>query len=584
VTEVVKRLSAAERAAMSAQIDRIAQTPVPQLDTQRGSQFVFVAHFDGTNNDKDNLALSGSKLTTNVAQLHEQMQGQNKANPNFESVYYRGVGTDPGLEGGIEATVAPSKDMRETADQAYKDFHKQALTWLKAHPEANPAESLQVMATGFSRGAGTAAVFSQMLHERGLTDPATGKALIPPGQLGLAGALVLDPVTTAYDRNSAFSPESKNITVVQAQHEYRSPFKGVDHSGHPQVRVVPVTGNHCDIGGGYDNGIAARVLESSTVWMKKAGVPIAEVPPERRHDGTAVVHHERDLPKTAETAQVARSPLLRAAFPLGSRLVEGAAQQADYPLTHDPRNGLNAPRLLVQSATEETRLANGWGRFEAAESTVWRKDFSVPGQGGQGGKDGITIRASVVEPHLKASDNQRRLDMHLHSVGRDGQVMEHLRVNADGRQPAAVMQAVDQRLGARSPVVGAAVAPVSAPLHPALRQLSDQLAARGFTPDQVQKISDHAREQVGVQAMDQLRHAALHKDGQSVALVFREQPFKGFAIEDALSGRGRTDGAATHHGTPTATSPQLAPQLGPPLSTQGSVQSWSRAEPGAYAR
>ena len=555
---------------MSAQADRIAQTPVPQLDTQRGSQFVFVAHFDGTNNDKDNLALSGSQLTTNVAQLHEQMQAQSKRSSNFKSRYYEGVGTDPGLEGALEAAVVPSADMRETALKAYNDFRREALTWLKAHPEANPAESLQVMATGFSRGAGTAAVFSQMLHERGLTDPATGKALIPPGQLGLAGALVFDPVTTAYDRNSAFSPESKNITVVQAQHEYRSPFKGVDHSGHPQVRVVPVTGNHCDIGGGYDNGIAARVLESSTAWMKKAGVPIAEVPPERRHDGTAVVHHERDLPKTAETAQVARSPLLRAAFPLGSRLVEGAAQQADYPLTHDPRNGLNAPRHLVQSATEETRLANGWKRFEAAESTVWRKDFAAPGQGGKDGqdgrdgKDGITIRASVVEPHLKASDNQRRLDMHLHSVGRDGQVVEHLRVNADGRQPAAVMQAVDQRLGARSPVVGASVAPVSAPLHPALRQLSDQLTARGFTPDQVQKISDHAREQVGVQAMDQLRHAALHKDGQSVALVLREQPFKGFAIEDALSSdRGRTDAVT---------------------ALQSPAPSWSRAESGAYAR
>src|SRR5690606_30622100 len=106
-----------------------------------------------------------------------------------------------------------------------------------------------VMATGFSRGAGTAAVFSQMLHERGLNDPATGKVIVPPGQLGLAGALMFDPVTTGYDRNTAFSPASKNITVVQALNEYRTPFKGVDHSGHPNASVVSVTGNHCDIGG-----------------------------------------------------------------------------------------------------------------------------------------------------------------------------------------------------------------------------------------------------------------------------------------------------------------------------------------------
>ena len=231
------------------------------------------------------------------------------------------------------------------------------------------------MATGFSRGAGTAAVFSQMLHERGLTDPASGKVLIPPGQLGLAGGLMFDPVTTGYDRNSAFSPESKNITVVQAKNEYRTPFKGVDHSGHPGVTVVPVTGNHCDIGGGTDNGIAARVLKPSTEWMKAAKVPIDDVPPGRRHQGTDTVHHERDLPKTTETIAATRSPLLRSMFPVGSRVVEGLAGAADYPVTHDPRKGLAAPRQLTQAAREETVLPNGWRRFEGAEGTVWRKDF-----------------------------------------------------------------------------------------------------------------------------------------------------------------------------------------------------------------
>ena len=61
MTEVVKRLNAAEQAALSAQVDKIAAAPRPTLDTASGKQFVFVAHFDGTNNDKDNLALSGSR-------------------------------------------------------------------------------------------------------------------------------------------------------------------------------------------------------------------------------------------------------------------------------------------------------------------------------------------------------------------------------------------------------------------------------------------------------------------------------------------------------------------------------------------
>ena len=548
MTEVVKHLSPAEQAALSAQVDKIAAAPRPTLDTASGKQFVFVAHFDGTNNDKDNLALSGSRYTTNVAQLSEQMKGDSRSNPNFESRYYQGVGTDPGLEGVLEASIRPSADMRETADRAYKEFTLKASEWLKAHPEADPLASLKVMATGFSRGAGTAAVFSQMLHERGLTDPATGKVLIPPGQLGLAGGLMFDPVTTGYDRNSAFSPESKNITVVQANNEYRTPFKGVDHSGHPGVTVVPVTGNHCDIGGGTDNGIAARVLSASTDWVKAAQVPISDVPPGRRHQGTDTVHHERDLPKTTETIAATRSPLLRSMFPVGSRVVEGLAGAADYPVTHDPRKGLTAPRQLTQAASEETVLSNGWRRFEAAEGTVWRKDF--PQQASD-----VMVKASLVEPHLKPGVDQRRLDLHLQSVGKDGKPAEYLKLNVDGKSPAAAMQAMDQKLGPR--VQGAAVAaptqsnphfnaqPNAQPhLHPALRDLSVQLAARGYSPEQALKISSYAQNQVGTQDPAHLKHAALHKDGQSVALVFRDPPFKGIAIEEALNAEVITGPAA----------------------------------------
>jgi hypothetical protein len=553
MTEIVKRLSPAETGVMSLQADKIAATPSPHVDTMNGKQFVFVAHFDGTNNDKDNVKLSGSAQWTNVAQLSKQMEVESKRNENFSSNYYRGVGTDPGLEGALEASIRPSGDMRETALLAYTDFQKQATTWLRAHPEANPTESLKVLTTGFSRGVGTAAVFSQMLHERGLTDPATGKVIVPQGQLGLAGAMVFDPVTTGYDRNSAFSPESKNITVVQAKNEYRTVFKGVDHSGHPGASVIPVTGNHCDIGGGYDNGIAARVLASSTAWMKKSGVPIAEVPPERRHDGTATVHHERDLPKTAETARAARSTWARALSPYGSRVVEGLAGAADYPVTHDPKKGLDAPRQLTQSATEESRLVNGWKRFEGAEATVWRKDFPGPGGG--------MVKASLVAPYLKPGMNQRPLSLQLQSVRPDGSSTEHPPVKADGQDPGATMRALDQRLGnghrqaegAKSPAPMQSSASSHAPLHPALQSLQAQLMHRGFTPEQASQISAYA--QNGLNPMDaaQLKQAALSKDGQSLALVFRDPPFRGIAIQEALTGQTRQN--------PAANAPAMTPMV-----------------------
>jgi hypothetical protein len=394
------------------------------------------------------------------------------------------------------------------------------------------------MATGFSRGAGTAAVFSQMLHERGLTDPATGREIVPPGQLGLAGAMVFDPVTTGYDRNSAFSPESHNITVVQAKNEYRVPFKGVDHSGHPGVSVIPVTGNHCDIGGGYDNGIAARVLEASTAWMKKAGVPIAEVPPERRFDGRATVHHERDLPKTTETAQAARSTWARALFPVASRIVEGIAGAADYPLTHEPKNGLDAPRQLTQSAREETRQANGWKRFEAAEATVWRKDFPGP--------DGSSVRASLVEPYLKPGMNQRPLGLHLQSVQPDGDSTQHPVIKADGQDPGALMRGLDQKLGPRHNQAPTGQTPTlsQTPLHPALQSLQAQLTARGYSAEQANQISTYAQNGLNPHDAAQLKHAALSKDGQSLALVFRDPPFKGIDIQEALAPQAQHSPAA----------------------------------------
>ncbi len=55
MTETIKKLNPAETAAMSAQADKIAATPAPRIDANSGEKFVFVAHFDGTNNDKDNL-------------------------------------------------------------------------------------------------------------------------------------------------------------------------------------------------------------------------------------------------------------------------------------------------------------------------------------------------------------------------------------------------------------------------------------------------------------------------------------------------------------------------------------------------
>lgn len=525
MTEVIKRLSAAEREQMSAQARHIAEAPAAQVDARSGEKFVFVAHFDGTNNDKDNVKLSGNPHQTNVADLHDQMAPHMRGNDSFRSAYYRGVGTDAGAKG-YHDVLLPSEEMRNTADRAYREFRTEALVWLEKNPQADPATSLQVMATGFSRGGGTAAVFSQLLYEHGLTDPKTGKQLVPPGQLGLAGAMVYDPVTTGYDGNAAFSPASKNVTVVRAQHEYREWFKGVDHGAHPGVRTVEVMGNHCNIGGGYDRGISARVLEASTEWFRQSGVPLADVPPHRRHDGAAAIYHEHDLPKTDEAMQASRSAIARAMWPLGSRAAEGVAQAADYPVTHDPRRGLNAPRQLDPAARPEAHVHDGWHRFEGAEGTVWRKHYALPS-----GKDATAV---MIERDFPGRDRDR-IDLHLLHTDEQGRTRELI------HRQAPIGQGNDLRHQLDASIPGQNRAFQPNPMHESgARQFREQLGSHlrqlGMSEQQVDTLAAAA-------VKEQVRHAGqggdvqafyLSKDGSTIAMQQHNGPLREFNVTQAL--------------------------------------------------
>ena len=385
------------------------------------------------------------------------------------------------------------------------------------------------MATGFSRGGGTAAVFSQLLYERGLTDPQTGKTLVPPGQLGLAGAMIYDPVTTGYDGNSAFSPTSKNITVVQAQNEYRTLFKGVDHSGHPGVTVVPVTGNHCNIGGGYDRGIGAKVLEASTEWFRQTGTPITDVPPGKRHDGSATVYHERDLPKTDVVAGVSQHPLARSAFPLGSRVLEGAAQRADYPVTHDPRNGLHAQRQLDPAARPERRQADGWQRFDGAQGTVWRKDYTSD--------KGVPLSAVVVERDLPGKANDR-VDMFLSRRDGQGGLLLERQLPADSGK--ALRESLDQRLDPKSRSRAEGAHLPSNEQQSQAQQFKDQLGPRlsqlGMSPGQIDTLAAAAvTESSRFGEQGEVSRYLLSRDGSTIAVQQNVPPLREFSVADALA-------------------------------------------------
>ena len=237
------------------------------------SQFVYFAAFDGTNNDKNHLDIGGNPMSTNVAQLFDQLA----QTTNFKGGYFSGVGT-PGTPFGSSAV--PTKGIVEIAERAYSDFAEKAAAWLTA--PGNAGGSVTTALTSFSRGYGSAAMFSQMLYERGLKDPGTGQVLIPAGQIGVSAAVNFDPVTTGIAGSLGMAPNATNVVTVIAQNEYRDLFRGADLSSQSGNTLLYMLGNHSGIGGGYDNGTGALALQGATGFFQASGLGIGNVPTERQ--------------------------------------------------------------------------------------------------------------------------------------------------------------------------------------------------------------------------------------------------------------------------------------------------------------
>ncbi len=264
----------------------------PGAATVAPGQFVFFGAFDGTNNDKANLALSGTPQQTNVAQLFEQVDSQrdphpNPPNPQLKTAYFAGVGT--GAErGDFDARSSnPTPYIEATAEAAYEVFAREADSWL-ASPHTPLLDDVTVALTGFSRGCATAVAFARLVNDRGLVF--AGRTLIPPGLVRVAALLLLDPVYTRVELDLNLPANvTGHATVVRARHEYRYMFRAADYSADARVDTVVVPGNHGNVGGMYDNGIGALVLRGATGFFKACGVPIADVPPSRCFDGSQPV-------------------------------------------------------------------------------------------------------------------------------------------------------------------------------------------------------------------------------------------------------------------------------------------------------
>lgn len=299
-SQIAGELNEAQTERALAQAQAIAETA--EAGAIKKEAFVFFAAFDGTRNDKGDIELSGNPEDTNVAQLFAQSTLSNRNNVYSGTGYYPGHGAEGTVRFSEALPMQVTKEAIRTAKQAYNEFAEQASKWLKKHPNGDVTTAI----TSFSRGGGTAAVFTQLLYKNGLIDPDTKEQFIPPGQVGVSAGVIFDPVTTGQDGNVAFAPNVKNMVIIRAENEYRYLFKAVDYAGQPGISIIDASGNHCNIGGGYQkDGLGNLYLGAATEFLQKSGLNIADVDPSRRFEvGTKLtIYNESGL-----TREQAHSP------------------------------------------------------------------------------------------------------------------------------------------------------------------------------------------------------------------------------------------------------------------------------------
>ncbi len=298
-TSVVRPVSSEEIAELQARITQASQ----MNSGVAPGKFVFIANFDGTNNDRNNLSLSGSPYQTNVANLFDQAK-INEAG-NFQARYYPGVGTG-GIAGGtLSAGIFPTEPLRRIAGHAYEEFATEAYRFLSTHPNATYRD-LSIVTTDFSRGNGSAMMFVRALDERGLKLP-DGTVVAPPGAIPVTAQVLFDP-SHAFIQGDLSLPSNVrgNVLVIAARDEHRNDFRLADYARDPRSNVLSIAGNHCGVGGGYElHGTSAAALEMATRYLQNSGIAIADVAQDQRFDPARPMNVYTENYQTARNGDLA---------------------------------------------------------------------------------------------------------------------------------------------------------------------------------------------------------------------------------------------------------------------------------------
>lgn len=326
--------------------------------TTTTAKFNYMAAFEGTNNDSTNLELSGSKYQTNVANLRDQAQTATSTNQKLRVGYYKGVGTG-GDEGGfLEAAIRPTKAINTIAEKAFDSFEQNVLSYyenLTNKDDFKPGDITASIAC-FSRGCPAGLEFAWMINDRGITK-ADGTVLAPPGSIKISGGFaMMDPVNSFVDGSRGIPPNvTTPVLVAYATDENRTDFRPMDFSNDPRVTAVWTRGNHCGIGGGYDdlNGTSAAVLEGITGYFQNLGTALGAVPDQLKFNSNALATLYTEEFQTARNGNIIQD-------------IETGTKQRDWRIDSGPRKMINMP---APSATNPLTSSYFQDRYEEEDIT-----------------------------------------------------------------------------------------------------------------------------------------------------------------------------------------------------------------------
>ena len=282
---------------------------VPMLLDKRDEHArLFLANFDGTGNDVS----KDLNHATNIGLFSKQLEGL-ALDEKVAFSYVSGPGTQDGF---AQSTLDGARGYTYDAklEKMYAELCEKVRDWLNDDPDAK----VDILITGFSRGAEEAAGFARLVHERGIQDPAnfhvehhligpdsvtfSGPPLVAPGEV-LQSVALFDPVGTGHPHrhDRTLPPSVVSGLQITARDERRNAFPssqiippGLSSDG--RFLNVTVPGAHSDIGGSYHvDGLAILNGNLMTDFINAhSDVPLLERRPEPEDPSRYVIHRSEE--------------------------------------------------------------------------------------------------------------------------------------------------------------------------------------------------------------------------------------------------------------------------------------------------